>query len=386
MGVAFPPTPSSSPNFAPHGSGLAPARTSGYGGVELSSGDGPESIDLEALSLFPLKDGAAYNFYLTQTALFWQAAEIKFSDDAADYARLPPGNKRMYQLVVGFFQIADQLVAAQAKSLLADAQTPEEELFLAVQLFIEGQHQVTYGLAAHNVIRSSEDLRRVQSEIKGAPCVRAKWNFILKYRDTSRQTEDERRRTLGRRYLAGAFAEGVFFAGLFAIIFCFLRKGVLKAFTKANEFIIRDETVHRDYNCDRAKRYGGFSVEEAHEMAREAYEIEVAHIRHLLSEPFDSAAADAAAGLTVEALCSYARGLVDQVLALAGIPVLFDAPAMRLPWMGEIGTYTKANFYESLNIDYALMCVADAKAAAAGESDTAAREESAIQNPLDADW
>lgn len=358
--------------------GLAPWGR--YAGVDLSGSVG-DAQDLSELGMLPVRDHLAHKMYMEHSSVIWSAEELKFDIDAAQYAAMSPNNKRMYKLIVGFFQVADAFVSAQAKNYQDEAHTIAEEAFLATQVYMEIQHQHAYSLAATHVITDQRDLADIRAEVSRAPCVRAKWNYITRHRNSER--------SLGHRYLAGAFAEGVFFAALFAIIFCFRRKNLLQSFCTANQWIMRDETLHRNFNCAMAQRYGGFTVAEAHEMAREAYEIEVAHVAHLLAEPFDSEASDAAAGLTKAALETYARTLADQVLVLANLPPLFNEDRAELPWMAGVGQVMKVNFYEGVVTEYTQLSVTDAimrGKGAEGAEEMRVRNEQALANPEDVDF
>lgn len=348
-----------------------------YAGMNLD-GELDDSWDPKKLGMLPVTDQFAHKMYLTHVAAIWSAEELKFNIDAEQYAKMPPLYQLKYRKIVGFFQVADAFVSAQVQGY--EPQSIAEEAFLATQLYMEIQHQHAYSLAATNVIMDQNELYEVRDEARKAACVRDKFNFIVRHRRSGR--------SLGHRYLAGAFAEGVFFAALFAMVFLFRAKNLLKAFCDANTWIMRDETLHRDFNCEMAKRYGGFTVEDAHDMAREACEVEIAHVRHLLAEPFDSVEADEAMGLTSAALESYARGLTDQVLALAGLPPLYNEGRVELPWM-LVGVNNKENFYENQVTAYTQISVADAmKRSGGGEAATAAAHEAvlALSSPEDVDF
>lgn len=347
-----------------------------YAGVKLVD-NLDDTWDPSKLGLLPVTDQFSHHMYLTHVAAIWSAEELRFNIDAEQYAKMPASYKTYYRKIVGFFQVADAFVSAQVQGF--EPQNIAEEAFLATQAYMEIQHQHAYSLAATNVIMDQQELYEVRDEARKAACVRDKFSFIVRHRASDK--------SLGHRYLAGAFAEGVFFAALFAMVFLFRAKNLLRAFCDANTWIMRDETLHRDFNCEMAKRYAGFTVEEAHAMAREACDVEIAHARHLLSEPFDSPEADAAMGLTLTALESYARALTDQVLTLAGIPPLFKEGKVELPWM-LVGVTNKENFYEGVVTAYTQMSVTDAmqrseggEAAAAAANDVAM----AIENPEDVD-
>jgi ribonucleoside-diphosphate reductase subunit M2 len=323
----------------------------------------------------------------------WSASELHYEVDAKEYQTLPKRYQTIYKQFLAFFAPGDGVITLQAVKFLEDAirrEAPEEECFLLIQLHAEQIHAETYGLAIANVVPENE-WEEVFSAIDNLPCVAAKAEFIEKY-----MYSDD---SIGLRYLAGAFAEGTFFTALFALVFFFRRKNNFKTFCSANALIMRDETLHRDYNSAMAKRHGGFSEERAHQLAKEAVEIELDHLKFILQEPIDSLEADRASGLTIESVSDYVKTLADQVLILSGVSPCFNVNAM-LPWMMDIGLPGKENFYETLVTKYSQISVKDAMAMAGtshatgihhqnAEGETSANVETpktdAMNNPDDVD-
>ena len=338
-------------------------------------------------SLFPIRDRLAFEFYKKHESIMWSASELHYDVDAKEYPTLPKRYQTIYKQFLAFFAPGDGVITLQAVKFLEDAirrEAPEEECFLLTQLHAEQIHAETYGLAIANVVPESE-WDEVFNAIDNLPCVAAKAEFIEKYM----YSEDA---SIGLRYLAGAFAEGTFFTALFALVFFFRRKNNFKTFCSANALIMRDETLHRDYNAAMAKRHGGFSEERAHALAREAVEIEIDHLKFILSEPIDSIEADRASGLTIEAVTDYVKTLADQVLVLSGVSPCFNVNAM-LPWMMDIGLPGKENFYETLVTKYSQISVKDAMSMAesshhdgsSSHHQTAQKETDFVNNPDDVD-
>lgn len=360
-----------------------------------NSGDGkkekkPFTENRSRYSLFPIRDRLAFEFYKKHESIMWSASELHYDVDAKEYPTLPKRYQTIYKQFLAFFAPGDGVITLQAVKFLEDAikrEAPEEECFLLTQLHAEQIHAETYGLAIANVVPESE-WDEVFSAIDNLPCVASKAEFIEKYM----YAEDA---PIGLRYLAGAFAEGTFFTALFALVFFFRRKNNFKTFCSANALIMRDETLHRDYNAAMAKRHGGFTDERAHALAREAVEIEIDHLKFILAEPIDSVEADRASGLTIEAVTDYVKTLADQVLVLSGVSPCFNVNAM-LPWMMDIGLPGKENFYETLVTKYSQISVKDAMSMAeathhqntsetSGTTGSGQKEMDFVNNPDDVD-
>jgi ribonucleoside-diphosphate reductase subunit M2 len=337
--------------------------------------------------MFPIEDMVAFEFYKKQGSLIWDAGELDFNADAVQYASAPSRYRRIYRQFLGFFAPGDGLITRQALRFLSQAKTYSESAFILAQLYIETVHSEAYGLAITNVIADRDEQEEVFSEIERLPCVARKGEFVERWMDNMSAP-------LGVRYLAGAFAEGVFFASLFAMIFYFRRKNIFKTFVTANEQIMNDENLHNQFCATMAKRYGGFTREAAHIIAREAFEIESAHVDYILDEPIDSVEADTAMGLTKDAVKDYVKTLVDRTLVFAGVEPLYKIEA-ELAWMKDMKTsYRKNNFYEcSLSgSSYQQMSVKGSIAAASSAGDSEAQRkiaaiaEASVVNPDEVDF
>jgi len=300
-------------------------------------------------SMFPIKDQLAFEFYKKQQAIGWVADEVDFTPDALEYKTLKPRYQELYKDFLAFFAPGDGVITAQALKYLAEAKTYEETSFIIALLNIEQTHAETYGLAIVQVITDEEEQEAVFDAVDKLDCVKNKAIFVEKWMNHPTAS-------LGTRYLAGAFGEGVFFAALFAMVFYFRTKNIFKAFLVANEFIMRDETLHRDFNSAMAKRYGGWTREEAVAITEEAVAIEIEHLKYILRTPIDSVEADAESGLSIEIVSDYVRSLADQVLVLAGTEPLYNVRC-SLPWMTGIGAHTKPNFYETRVVNYQQLSV-----------------------------
>lgn len=312
----------------------------------------------ERFSLFK-PDKNVMNFYQQLRDVFWNPQELSFESDKKDYLNpaISSRYKELYRLFLEFFAVGDGVISEQAIAFLKSANTQEERMFLSAQLLNEQDHIITYTRAINEVIPETER-EAIFRAVETNPAVKAKTDFVLKWCENENVS-----RSL--RYLAGAFSEGVFFMSLFAIIFYFRRKNIFVNFISANKLILRDETIHRNfdvYMCrgtsERSER--DYTVEDAFQIARQAYEIEIQHMNQILASPVDSEEADEIAGLTKDKMRLYIQTLVDQILTLAGLPGMFNVPPMTtFQWMEDINLIVKKNFYETLVTEYTVGILAD---------------------------
>ena len=318
----------------------------------------------DVISRFTLKNERKdiLKFYYDQRAIMWQSEEVKFHNDKKNYEMLNPRYKEIYKMFLAFFSCGDSAITEQALGFLTGAVCQEERMFLVAQLLNETDHALTYTRAVKEVLPVSEQEEVFNSVIDNVH-VKEKKDFIMRWCEN----ETESRAV---KYFAGALTEGVFFTSLFALIFFFRRKNVFTDFIDANKFILRDETLHRDFNIFMASYLNGeemkfFDKEKAYAIAREAYEIEIRHMKFILEKPVDSVESDQELGLSVENMTLYIQTLVDQILVLSGMEPLFNVPVTTFKWMEDMTFSNKSNFYEKLVTEYST----GHKACSSSESD-----------------
>ena len=291
-----------------------------------------------AYTMFPLKDETSWQFYCAQECSLWSAKELDFVKDKEDFKTLSPRYKELFYDLFGFFVPGDGMVSKAILRYLNDAETYEEQMFFIIQLFDELVHAESYGMTIISIIPDEATQRMIFSMMDDLPCIKAKGDYIEKYIESDLSK--------GLRFVAGAVGEGVFFVTLFAIIYYFRSKGKMKNFIFMNEQISKDETLHRDYNCAKAKQY---LQPEEHDLARqivtEGVEVELGNLQYLLREPVDSAEADEIAGLTVPNLSDYTRLLADQILVMIGLQPYYKVN-VNIPFIGDLSLSRKTNFYE----------------------------------------
>lgn len=349
--------------------------------MAISSSTAPDS---QTYSMFPITDRVAWHYYCVQEAQMWSAKEIKYPLDKKQFPTLPKRYQEMYYDLLGFFMPGDGLVSTNVLRFITECTTYAQMMFLIAQLFIEAVHGEGYGMSATGIIPDKKEQERVFKMVDNLPCVKAKANFIKKYINSAKSR--------AHRYIAQACSEGIFFVTLFAIIFYMRGKGILQAFCFLNEQVAKDESLHRDYYCDQARRDvegktpDAPTYEEILEIVHEAVKIEIEHMKYILRKPIDSVEIDTAAGMTVDNLANYAKLLGDQILVFLGVPTHYKVD-VKLPWMTDISLRKKTNFYEGTVGSYKKMSVEEAedweRLCGLKESDD---KTSAVSNPSDVDF
>jgi ribonucleotide reductase beta subunit family protein with ferritin-like domain len=315
---------------------------------KLGSDGQPDSV---VYSMFPMRDYPAWVFFCKQEAQLWRAKEIPYVLDQREFPGLKSRYKELYYDLLGFFAPGDGLVSKQVLRYLMECTTYSEMAFFAVQLYVEAVHSEGYGMAITATIPDKKEQEKVFGMVDNLPCVKAKAAFIKKYIDSTKSRS--------HRFIAGACSERIFFVTLFAIIFHMREKNIWKAFVKLNEQVSKDETLHGDFNCNRAEKYGLPPLPEILEIIDEAVKVEIEHVKYILRKPIDTEAIDAEGGMTVENLSNYARLLGDQVLILLGVAPVYNA-VCNIPCMGKIALQNKTNFYEGLETGYKMGSLVDA--------------------------
>lgn len=305
---------------------------------ELKS-DSSKLSAAQRYNLFPLQDKEAYDFAEEQIELFWTASELveSLNKDKETFNSLPSRIQEICCLIFGFFVAGDGLVTRNIDRFRLECTTYEESFFYQVQAFIEAIHAQAYNLSADIIL--SDDPRKdgVFEMINSLECMVLKKNFMEKYIESDL--------SLSLRYVAAAAMEGIFFMGLFAVIFYLRQRNYLHGFVHLNEFVRRDETLHRNFFCMKAKKTLNQSEHsQAQEILREAVEVETAFINYLLSSPITSVKVDTEDKILSSDIEIYLKMLADQILDRMNVPTLFPDSEIFLTYVDDVSV--KHNFYE----------------------------------------
>lgn len=304
----------------------------------------PEQSLARRFNIFPVEDTKAWSKYTSQKTQMWDPEEIDFRKDIQDMKTVSPRYRELVADLLGFFAPGDGIVIDMIDRFRQEATTQPQRFFYNFQMANESVHAEGYGLCIQALFDSKES-ERISAMVDELPCVTAKADFMLEYTDSDVGP--------GLRFVAGAASEGIFFVGLFAIIFYLRSKGVFSSFAFLNEQVAKDEFLHRDMNITRAREYD-LPRDDVIRILERAVGIEQEHINYILRRPIDTEESDAIAQITTHHLHRFIAGLADQILIGLGQDTFFTSstptPGKYLEftpsWMTDSSLTRKTNFYE----------------------------------------
>jgi ribonucleoside-diphosphate reductase subunit M2 len=204
----------------------------------------------QVLSIFPIRNQPIYDFYLKSEASYWVVKEIDFSKDLDQWNLLKEEEKYFLSHILSFFSQSDQIVNTNLEERfskdvknLPDDMNPYVQMFYDHQKMMENIHSITYETLLNIYITDKNHLTFLKNGIQNIPCIKRKAEWAFKWIDDVNSS-------FPTRLIAFAALEGIFFSGSFAAIFWMKDRNILDGLTKSNEFISRDEGLHRDFACE----------------------------------------------------------------------------------------------------------------------------------------
>jgi ribonucleoside-diphosphate reductase subunit M2 len=304
----------------------------------------------EVFGLFPIPkdDEADWGFYCRQEVQMWTAKELKYSVDQAEYPTLSKRHQELYKDLLGFFAVGDGLISTSLLRLLAETERYSSQIYLIFQMAVEAVHSESYNLSITSIIPDEAERSQIFKQVDDLPCVKNKAKYIKSLIDSDAPYEE--------RMIACACTEGIFFVGLFAIIFYLRSLGKMKTFSHLNKLVMIDETLHRDRfttSCRATMDKGGkMTQKKALQIVEEAVNLEIDHLTYILREPIESKKQDEIGGVSIENISLYIKSLADQILVMSGFSSHYNVGQIDLPWMSDISAVMRANFYETEVVGY----------------------------------
>lgn len=292
---------------------------------------------MERYLLHPIRHPLIYKMYKDHVACFWTVDELDLSRDYADFQeKLGPEARRFIERVLAFFAFGDGVVMENiVTNFYNDVTLPEARQFYAVQLFSEAVHAETYSLLIQTLLRDEKEIARLVNVVQTSDPLNAKADWMIRFMDPMLPLPD--------RLVAYACVEGIFFSSSFASIFWLKTKNVCEGLCKSNEFISRDEGLHRDFAVALYKLLDQPTTQ-VREILSEAVEVEVAFMREALDVGL--------LGLNPADMADYIRFVADGLARDLGEDVLYGV-ANPLDFMDLISVQRKTNFFESRVSEYA---------------------------------
>lgn len=308
-------------------------------------------------SILPIRNQRIYDFYLKSEASYWVVKEIDFSKDLNQWNSLKDEERYFLSNILSFFAQSDQIVnmnlderfSNDVKNLPEDM-NPYVQMFYDHQKMMENIHSITYETMLNIYIKDSKQLQHLQNGIQNIPCIKRKAQWAFRW-------IDDETSSFPTRLIAFAALEGIFFSGSFAAIFWMKDRNMLEGLTKANEFISRDEGLHRDFACElynQLKQRDDYNFNCSNEtiikIITEAVEIE----QEFITESFQCNLI----GMNSKYMKEYIEFIADNLLLNINLPKYYNTKN-PLVFMENIGMYSKENFFEQRSTQYNKACTFD---------------------------
>jgi len=299
--------------------------------------------------LHPIRHSDVFKMGKDAIDSFWKVEELDFSNDRRAFQNMKEDEKRFITQILAFFASADGIVTENlVDNFCGEVQLPEARYFYAYQTFNEQIHAETYAKLLEVYIGNADDVKRLLEESRTSPAVRAKTDFAKKHFNISTAEEPDKYRNFAKRLVAFACVEGINFSSSFCGIFWIKHMGYeCNALTLSNEFISRDEGLHRNFAV---KLYNKFlhnlRAEEIVDIVKESVRVEEIWVRN-------SALPNRLTGMNQDLMCQYVKHTANLLLSSLGVAAYWNV-SNPFDFMDQISIGSKTNFFERRVSEYAL--------------------------------
>jgi len=262
--------------------------------------------------IFPIQHDDIWQWYKKQEASFWTAEEIDLHQDVVDWKKLNDDERYFLKHILAFFAASDGIVNENlAENFVNEVQYSEAKFFYGFQIMMENIHSEMYSLLI----------------------------------DTLVESDSEKDDSFAERLIAFAAVEGIFFSGAFCSIFWMKKRGLLPGLATSNEFISRDEGLHRDFACHLHNTHlvNKVPVERITQIIVEALDIEREFITESLPVNL--------IGMNAKLMAEYLEFVTDHLLETLNCPKVYNTPN-PFDFMDMISLEGKTNFFEKRVSEY----------------------------------
>eukprot|EP00927_Polykrikos_kofoidii_P065627 TRINITY_DN61364_c0_g1_i1.p1 TRINITY_DN61364_c0_g1~~TRINITY_DN61364_c0_g1_i1.p1 ORF type:complete len:1170 (+),score=196.28 TRINITY_DN61364_c0_g1_i1:81-3590(+) len=291
--------------------------------------------------LFPIKYKDVWKMYKEACALLWSADELDYDADANAFNSLDLRVQHVIKTLLAFFVVADGVVNENIVANFGrEVTAPEVRAMYSLQAFVEEVHAETYSRLLLAVVSDPiEEKALLTAHRSGSHAIMAKVKWAESY-----MTEDH---TFPERLLAFACVEGIMFSASFAAIFYIKHLKIpMPALINSNEFISRDEGLHRDFAVLLYKSHVQQKLTEAQvqRLIRDAVAVEALFVRELFGE-------DGLVGMSTSQMITYVEVVADHLSKSLGYSSIFGS-ANPFPWMDMISSESKTDRFCRRNTAY----------------------------------
>lgn len=298
-------------------------------------------MDVKRFVLFPIENQPVWEAYKRAQSCFWTAEELDLLQDLKDFQSLSDNEKHFVEMTLAFFAASDGIVNENlAANFMSEIQSPEARCFYGFQIMMENIHSEVYSLLIETFVKDPVRKANLFRGIENFESIRKKAEWALKWTNRNFATFEE-------RLVAFACVEGISFSSAFASIFYLKKRGLMvHGLGKSNEFIARDEGLHRDFACLLFKQLPQKpSYERIIEIVDGCVQVEILFVKESLPVSL--------IGMNSEDMSEYVKFIADSLLVALGFPKYYCV-VNPFDWMDIISLQGKTNFFEARVSEYSL--------------------------------
>tara|TARA_B100000035_G_scaffold296437_1_gene288365 strand:- start:670 stop:1635 length:966 start_codon:yes stop_codon:yes gene_type:complete len=281
--------------------------------------------------LFPIRHDTIWKKYKQAEANFWTTEELDLSKDLKDYNSLSDNERYFINNILAFFAASDGIVNENLiERFTQEVKVLEAKFFYGFQISMENIHSETYSLLIDTYIKDVKEKTKLLNAIETIPSIKKKADWTIRWiGDTS---------DFGKRVIAFAAVEGIFFSGAFCSIFWLKKRGLMPGLCHSNELISRDEGLHTEfavlmYHLLENKP----SKKDILQIITEAVEYEKEFITESLPCKL--------IGMNNDLMKQYIEFVADRLLLMLGLEKIYNS-SNPFDWMELISIQGKTNFFE----------------------------------------
>ena len=302
------------------------------------------------LSFLPITEPFLHEFYEKQKNSLWFTYELmsEIETDKEHFnniSKTSPELKKLITTILSFFAQLDGLVSQNLGcNFIQDfGYIKAASNFFAAQNFNEVIHNETYSFFIDNLIENSKEKDTLFNSSLNFNYIHRILSWIKTYTDESVYTSH-------KRLVAFICLEGILFnAGFVIINWIKINKGLYPALTKANEWILKDETLHMNFGIalfNHVKAIENVSFSDFRNIVEECIVSSINFIKECLPNPmFD---------LSQDNIIKYLEYVANYISINCGYGELLYEDITENPctWMELVSLPNKVNFHERSNTDY----------------------------------
>lgn len=310
-----------------------------------------EKLNSKIQQIFPIKNYEIYEMYEKARSCFWIEKELDLSRDKYDWDNKLNDDERFFlSNILAFFSQSDQIVNINLEErFINDVETLPLDMKIYTKLFynfqkmMEDIHSITYESLLETYITDNTIKNKFKNAIINIPAITKKAKWAQKWIDDDKSS-------FGTRLIAFAVLEGIFFSGSFCAIYWIKEKNILSGLTKSNEYISRDEGMHRDFAIllyNQLKNRKNYNLNCNNNIIISIIKEAVTIEQEFITSSFNCRLI----GMNADEMCKYIEFVADNLLMNLDINKLYNTPNPFL-FMENIGLQNKTNFFEQRVTEY----------------------------------